>query len=82
LRAVAFGSARDLYDLSAVATLEPEAIPIALPFMKRHGQAFLDGIHAAAEPLKVQFDTIVAIDFTPTFEPSVAQAEASIKTAL
>ena len=50
--------------------------------MKRHGQAFLDGIHAAAEPLKVQFDKIVAIDFIPTFEASVAQAEAIIKTAL
>jgi len=36
-------TARDLYDLYAVATLEPEAIPIALPFMKRHGRAFLDG---------------------------------------
>ena len=45
-------TARDLYDLCAVATLEPRAISIALPFTKRHGQAFLDGIHAAAEPLK------------------------------
>ena len=50
--------------------------------MKRHGQSFLDGIHAGAEPLKVQFDKIVTIDFTQSFEASVAQAEAIIKTAL
>lgn len=75
-------TARDLYDLCAVATLEPQAIPVALPFMKRHGQAFLDGIHAAAAPLKVQFEQIVTIDFTQSFEASVAQAEAIIKTAL
>ena len=75
-------TARDLFDLCAVATLEPEAISIALPFMQRHGRAFLDGIHAGAEPLKVQFDKIVTIEFTQSFESSLAQAEAIIKTAL
>ncbi len=75
-------TARDLFDLCAVATLEPEAIPIALPFMKRHGQAFLDGIRAGAEPVRVQFDRIVTIDFTQSFDASVMQAEAIIKAAL
>jgi predicted nucleotidyltransferase component of viral defense system len=75
-------TARDLYDLCAVATLEPRAIPIALPFMKRHGRAFLDGIHDGAEPLKVQFEQIATIDFTQSFEASVAQAEAVIALAL
>lgn len=75
-------TARDLYDLCAVATLEPEAIPIALPFMKRHGRAFLNGIHAGAAPLKVQFDKIVTIDFTPSFDACVARAEAIIRSAL
>lgn len=50
--------------------------------MKRHGRAFLDGIHAAAEPLKIQFDQIVTIDFRQSFEASVAQAEAIIKPAV
>jgi len=50
--------------------------------MKRHGRAFLDGIHAGAEPLKVQFDKIVTIEFTQSFESSLVQAEAIIKTAL
>lgn len=75
-------AARDLFDLCAVATLEPEAIPVALPFMKRHGRAFLAGLVEGGEPLKAQFEQIVAIDFFPSFEASVEQAESIIGTAL
>jgi predicted nucleotidyltransferase component of viral defense system len=37
-------TARDLYDLCAVATLEPEAITVALPFMKRQARQLRRGV--------------------------------------
>ena len=61
---------------------EPEAIQIALPLMKRHGQAFLDGIHAGAGPLKVQFDRIVAIGFQPVVRSERHAGRSIIKRAL
>ena len=67
-------TARDLFDLCAVATLEPEAIATALPFMRRHGAAFLHGIQARAAALKPQFDQIATIDFNPSYAECVEMA--------
>ena len=67
-------TARDLFDLCAVATLEPDAVAAALPFMRRHGAAFLHGIQARAAVLKPQFDQIATIDFNPSYADCVAMA--------
>jgi len=74
--------ARDLFDLCAVAALEPDAIPIALPFMLRHGSAFLRGIHANAAALKLQFDEIATIAFNPSYAECVEMARSIIAPAL
>jgi hypothetical protein len=65
-----------------VATLEPEAIAPALPFMSRHGTAFLQGIHANAAALKPQFDAIATIDFNPSYADCVEIAHGIVAPLL
>lgn len=59
--------ARDLFDLCAVATLEPEAIEVALPFMRRHAAAFLQRLDARAEMAETEFEQIDARSFRMSF---------------
>lgn len=59
--------ARDLFDLCAVATLEPEAIEVAQPFMRRHAAAFLQRLDARAEIAEAEFDRIDARSFRMSF---------------
>jgi predicted nucleotidyltransferase component of viral defense system len=59
--------ARDLFDLCAVATLEPEAIEVAQPFMRRHAAAFLQRLDARAEIAETEFDQIDARSFRMPF---------------
>lgn len=58
---------RDLFDLCAVATLEPEAIEVALPFMRRHAAAFLQRLDARAEMAETEFEQIDARSFQMSF---------------
>lgn len=67
--------ARDLFDLCAVAELEPAAIPVAKPFMERHARAFLAGLHERRDLAKADFDKIERIAFDRTFDECVAVAE-------
>lgn len=67
--------ARDLFDLCAVAELEPDAIPVARPFMDRHARAFLAGIHERRDLTKADFDRIERIAFNRSFEECLAIAE-------
>ncbi len=66
---------RDLFDLCAIASLEPSAIEVAAPFMRHHGKAFLEAIHTNAEAQKKQFDEIETIPLHPTYSECVATAE-------
>lgn len=59
--------ARDLFDLCAVAMLEPAAIEVAQPFMKRHAAAFLQRLDARAEMAEVEFEQIDARSFRMPF---------------
>jgi len=73
---------RDLLDLWAVSEHEPDALPIALPFLARKGQQFLD---AFANPTQVQrqdFDAIDVIGERPTMEACIARAREIIGAAL
>lgn len=65
---------RDLFDLCAIAALEPSAIELAAPFMVRHGRAFLDLIQDGSASLSEQFAQIETIDFWPTYEECVDTA--------
>lgn len=58
---------RDLFDLCAVATLEPEAIDVAQPFMRRHAAAFLQRLDARAEIAEAEFNQINARSFQMPF---------------
>lgn len=58
---------RDLFDLCAVAMLEPEAIEVAQPFMRRHAAAFLQRLDARAEIAEAEFDLIDARSFRMPF---------------
>ena len=66
--------ARDLFDLCAVATLEPEAIVIAAPFMKRHGRQFMRGLEARAEFAEAEFNAIETLGYRATFNECVTLA--------
>ncbi|MDQ0027890.1 hypothetical protein J2X90_005726 [Variovorax paradoxus] len=48
--------ARDLFDLYAVATFDPEAIEVARPFMRRQAAAFLQRLDARAEKAELEID--------------------------
>jgi hypothetical protein len=74
--------ARDLFDLCAVAHLEPEAIPPAAPFMIRHGATFLKQLAADADELRKVFGMIETIDFNDTFDQCVERANEVIGDAL
>lgn len=68
-------TARDLFDLGAIATLEPEAIITAKPFFTRHGPAFLSRLEQTAELSRRQFDEIDALDFSLGFDECLAIAK-------
>jgi Nucleotidyl transferase AbiEii toxin, Type IV TA system len=67
---------RDLFDLCAVATFEPEAIDVALPLMKRHAAAFLQRLDSRAEAAEVEFSLIEARSFQKPFWECLAIAHA------
>lgn len=67
--------ARDLFDLCAVAELEPDAIPVARPFMDQHARAFLTGLHERRDLTKADFDKIERITFNRSFDECLAMAE-------
>lgn len=73
---------RDLFDLCAIALLEPSAIEVAAPFMRRHGKAFLDAIRDNAGAQEKQFDEIETISFASTYAECVATAERIISPLL
>lgn len=61
------GKARDLFDLCAVATFEPNAIEVALPHMERHATAFLKRLDESADVAEVDFQKIEARSFRMSF---------------
>jgi hypothetical protein len=56
-------TARDLFDLAAVAEMAPEQIGIAAPFFQRHAAAFLEQIDRRRNVLEEQFNAINIIGF-------------------
>ena len=68
--------ARDLFDLCAVATFEPEAIELALPFMELHAVAFLKRLDQRAELAEIEFGQIEARSFRKSFWECLTLAHA------
>ncbi len=73
--------ARDLFDLCAVAELDPEAIDQAAPFFTRHGDAFIAQLKANAGFIEEDFAQIQRIDYKRPFEECLTLAETIIDAA-
>jgi Nucleotidyl transferase AbiEii toxin, Type IV TA system len=71
--------ARDLFDLCAVATWEPEAISAALPFAGRHAAAFLETLASRSAFLIRDFEEIDALGFRMPFNECVELAREIIQ---
>jgi predicted nucleotidyltransferase component of viral defense system len=59
---------RDLFDLWAVAVMEPEAIAAAAPFFARKGRAFLDSLTPGTGLQRQDFEAIDTIVSRPNYE--------------
>lgn len=70
-----FAKARDLFDLCAVAALDPGAIEAARPFMKKNAKAFLERLKGYEDLTRNDFEKIDSLDFQPTFEECLILAE-------
>ncbi|MFK3647154.1 nucleotidyl transferase AbiEii/AbiGii toxin family protein [Lysobacter enzymogenes] len=74
--------ARDLFDLCAVASAEPEQIEAAKPWMRRHGAAFLRGLGIREQLLRREFEEIDAIGERMDFDGCLRQAELIVAASL
>ena len=74
--------ARDLYDLCAVASTEPQAIQLAAPFFRKHGAAFLQRLENRSELAQAEFEAIDFIGYQRHFAQSLEQASSIIKPIL
>lgn len=66
---------RDLFDLCAVATAEPDQLKMAEPFMARHGAEFLQALVDRDDVLRREFAAIDVIDRAMDFDRCVRRAE-------
>lgn len=74
--------ARDLFDLAAVASLEPEAIGLASPFFVRHGARFLERVVTHEGAIRADFDQIDTLTFRESFDYCEAMARDIIEPLL
>ena len=73
--------ARDLFDLCAVADLDPAAIDQAAPFFAKHGEAFIAQLKANAGYVEEDFAYIQRIAYRRPFEECLVLAEVIIASA-
>jgi hypothetical protein len=73
--------ARDLFDLCAVADLDPAAIEQAGPHFSRHGNAFIAQLKANAGYVEEEFAQIQRIDYRRPFEECLVLAQVIIDAA-
>jgi hypothetical protein len=74
--------ARDLFDLCAVADLDPSAIEQAAPFFKRYGEAFIAQLTANAGYIEEDFAQIQRIDYKRPFDECLTLGQFMIEAAL
>ena len=74
--------ARDLFDMCAVADLDPGAIETAAPFFLRHGDAFIARLKANASYVEEDFAHINRIDYKRPFDECLTLAETIIDWAM
>lgn len=74
--------ARDLFDLCAVAELDPAAIEQAASFFARHGDAFIAQVKANAGYVEEEFGQIRRIEYRRPFEECLTLAETAVNWAM
>ena len=67
--------ARDLFDLCAVAELEPQAIGVARPFLARHARTFLQRLADHRDLARTEFDRIDRLAYDRSFDDCLLLAE-------
>lgn len=67
--------ARDLFDLCAVAEMEPEAVEIARPFFARHAGAFLQRLRDHRDLARNEFEKIDRLNYARSFDDCMTIAE-------
>jgi hypothetical protein len=67
--------ARDLFDLCAIAELEPSAIAVAMPFMRTHAMPFLQRLHDFEDLARDQFEKIERIGYRRSFDDCMRRAQ-------
>jgi hypothetical protein len=73
--------ARDLFDLCAVADLEPDAIPLAMPFMRGNAGAFIQRLQNYRDLARDEFNQIDRIQYKRPFDECLVLAERLVATA-
>ena len=74
--------ARDLFDLCAIADLDPAAIDQATRFFMKHGDAFMARLQANVGYLEEEFAQIQRIAYRRPFEECLTLAETIIDAAM
>lgn len=74
--------ARDLFDLCAVAEMDPSSIDRAAPFFARYGRSFIDRLQAQAAYAREEFDQIDRIAYRRSFDECIELAGLVIETHL
>ncbi len=73
-------AARDLFDLSLVIEREPDELRMAVPFLLRHADQFMEQIQDRAHVLKPQFDEIDILNYEPSYEEAVERVLRFLRT--
>lgn len=64
-------TARDIFDFALVAEKEPTALDAAGKFLVRHTDTMFEQLETNASRLKLQFEAIAVLDYTPSYEHAV-----------
>lgn len=64
-------TARDIFDFALVAEKEPAELDAASRFIVRHLDTMLEQLETNANRLKLQFEAIDVLDYTPSYEHAV-----------
>ncbi len=64
-------TARDLFDLSLVIEREPDELIKAADFLKRNAIVFIEQITNRRKVLKLQFEQINTLNYTPSYDEAV-----------
>ncbi len=66
-------TARDLFDLSLVIEREPDELIKAADFLKRNAIVFIEQITNRRKVLKLQFEQINTLNYTPSYDDAVTR---------